>query len=276
MCGRFTLTIPTYEELAEAFGVEPTAGFEAAYRPRYNVAPTDPMWIVREYHGIRELVSSEWGLVPRWSKTKKQAGRPINARSETLESRPVFRESFERRRCIVAADGFFEWDKTDAGRIPYWFRPAEGGLLRMAGIWDHWFDESLGRKVCTFSIVTTDASDDVVALHDRMPLILTIEEAETWLHVPGRDDPAIVPPEVEKLLRPSDPGTLTKTRVSTRVNSVKNDDATCLLPGDSEDKEPRAAKPAAKKHAKRKGAPAAETIPMFESVGPIPARHKRH
>lgn len=263
MCGRFTLTVPTYEELAEAFGVPPIAGFAEVYRPRYNVAPTDTAWVLRMYRGVRELVSSEWGLVPRWSKTKKQAGRPINARSETLETKPLFRDSFERRRCVVAADGFFEWDKTDGGRVPYWFRPAGGGLLLMAGIWDHWVDEASSKKVCTFTILTTSASDDVAPLHDRMPVILARRDLQTWIDA-HPDDSLGVTSEVRALLRPSDPGTLTKVRVSSRVSSVKNDDPECLLEGGPDDREPSGRKASRTKRSR----PEAPTLPLFEQAPP--------
>ena len=144
MCGRFTLTIPSYEDLAAALGVDPAPGAADLFRPRYNIAPTDSTWVVRlGAERQRELALLEWGLVPRWSKTLMQAGRPINARAETLEKKPVFRESLERRRCVVASDGFFEWDKSGPVKQPLWFRPANGGLLLLGGLWDSWRAEGV-------------------------------------------------------------------------------------------------------------------------------------
>ncbi|MBK6520565.1 MAG: SOS response-associated peptidase [Polyangiaceae bacterium] len=271
MCGRFTLTVPTYEELADALGAaaaDPLAA--AAYRPRYNVAPTDPAWIVRMRDGVRELSSSEWGLIPRWSKAAKQAGRPINARAETLSTRPLFRESFEQRRCAVVSDGFLEWDKTPSGRVPYWFRPREGGLLLMAGLWDRWFDEAAARKVCTFAIVTTDASDDVAPLHDRMPVILTPEALATWLAVPVAGAGGATEEALREIMAPRPHGTLDKTRVSRRVGSVKNDDPQCLLPGDADDTAPRPVRTQAKR-----GASSAATLPLFELPERAPAKASR-
>lgn len=266
MCGRFTLTIPSYEELADALGVvaaDPAAA--AAYRPRYNVAPSDPAWIVRMRDGVRELSQSEWGLIPRWSKSAKQAGRPINARAETLQSRPLFRESFERRRCAVASDGFLEWEKTPAGPVPYWFRPSAGGLLLLGGLWDRWFDAAREREVSTFAIVTTEASDDVAATHDRMPLVLTPDTLETWLTVtaPGA--------EVLRLLRPAPRGALGKTRVSRRVGSVKNDDPECLLPGDGDDAPPRVERPR-----RRRAAAEPRSLSLFELEREGPAKARGH
>lgn len=230
MCGRFTLTVPSYDELADALGVEPPPGMDLAYKPRFNIAPTDPTWIVRMNAGIRELVSAKWGLVPRWSKPGELGQRPINARAESVAKNPMFRGSLERRRCIVAADGFFEWKKTPSGKDPYWIHPTSGGLMLMAGLWDRTLDEATGERHPTFTIVTTQGSRDMVGLHDRMPVILSGADIQAWLNVPGRNDPAPITSELRALLAPAPSGTLTATHVSRRVNSVKNDDPACLEP----------------------------------------------
>jgi putative SOS response-associated peptidase YedK len=235
VCGRFTLTIPTYDDLANALGVEVMPGAAELYRPRYNVAPTDPSWIVRfDAQGHRELALLSWGLVPRWSKTLTQAGRPINARAETLETKPVFKDSFARRRCVVVSDGFFEWDKSpkrleaEGQPQPLWFRPESGGLLLMAGVWDSWRTDGGERRVQTFSIVTTAAGPDVEGVHDRMPLVLAGADVDRWLTVPPKDAPAVVTDEVRALIRPAAKGTLVATPVSRRVGNVKNDDPSVL------------------------------------------------
>jgi len=199
--------------------------------------------------------------VPRWSKSKTQAGRPINARAETLETRPVFRDAFAQRRCVVAADGFFEWAKTDGGRVPYWFRPSQGRLLYMAGLWDHWVDDATKEKMCSFSIVTTDANEDVEALHDRMPLILKADQIDAWIE--GDRETA------KSLLKPSPAGTLERTRVSSRVNSVKNDDPACLLEGEEADVAP---KPARRSKAKKQ----AEVLSLFGAEPETGAKAPRH
>lgn len=249
MCGRFTLTVPTFEDLAQVLGFDPvSAAASAPYRPRYNVAPTDPSWIVRMHEGVRELMSASWGLIPRWSTHARQAGRPINARAETLASTPTFRDAVGRgRRCVVVTDGFFEWQKVDKQRLPFWFRPAnEDRLLLMAGVWDSWFDPQAEEKKTTFSIVTTRASSDVTFLHHRMPVLLRDDEAvAAWLQPnAGLSD------EDRALLQPSPAGTLVPLRVSTRVNSVKNDDEACVAPPSNEEEQAAASAPV-KKRARR-------------------------
>ncbi len=230
MCGRFTLTIPSYEDLASALGMSPAPGAAELFRPRYNIAPTDATWVVRlGPERQRELALLEWGLVPRWSKTLMQAGRPINARAETLEKKPVFREPLERRRCVVVSDGFFEWDKSGPVKQPLWFRPTSGGLLLLGGIWDSWKTEE-GTRRQTFAIVTTAPNQEVAPVHDRMPLVLTGHDADAWLDVPPRGAPAEVTDAVRKLIHPPPDGSLTPTLVSKRVGSVKNDDPSILLP----------------------------------------------
>ncbi len=242
MCGRFTLTVPTYEALAASLGIDPVPGAAETHRPRYNIAPTDPTWVVRlGSHRARELSLLEWGLVPRWSKSLTHAGRPINARAESLEQKPAFRDAFARRRCVVVSDGFFEWDKSTRERRPLWFRPPSGGLLLLGGLWDRWFDVERGKNVSTFAVVTTDASADVRAVHDRMPLVLAGDAVETWLAVPPLDAPADVTDDVRALLAPAAPGSLVAVPVSKRVGSVKNDDPSVLVADTELAAEPRGA-----------------------------------
>ena len=209
MCGRFTLTVATFDELAALLGVsiEGSANVDAAavFRPRYNVAPTDTHIILCE-EGRRQLAPAVWGLG-----TEKPQ---INARSETADSRPTFRTAFARTRCVVPTDGFYEWT-TD--RQPIWYHRKDGGLLLMAGLYER------DRKGLRFTILTTAANDLVAPVHDRMPAILAPEQLDAWL---GRTPPS----KLRALLKPAPADLLIGTEVSPRVNSVANDDPACLEP----------------------------------------------
>jgi putative SOS response-associated peptidase YedK len=230
MCGRFTLTVVSVDELVAGLGLPALdaalrAALEAAHRPRYNVAPRQSAWIVRARDGVRELSQAGWGLVPRWSRAIDHAGRPINARAETIAEKPSFRAPFARKRAIVVADGFYEWAGQGASKRPVRFRASAGGLLRIGAVYDDWIDPADGRALRTFAIVTTGASLDVADVHDRMPLLLQADDAlASWLDVPPLDVPAPVPTHVVELLRPAPAGTLTRAFANKRVGSVKHDD----------------------------------------------------
>lgn len=225
MCGRFTLTETDFDALAEALGVatapdsEAWAARAAQYRPRYNVAPTNEHWVLRVKEGERELVPATWGLVNSWAKDTSGAFRQINARSETAKTRPAFRDAFERRRCVVPADGFFEWVGPKSARKPLWFHAPDGGLLRLAGLYESWRDPKTDAWRRTFTILTTAANDVVAVAHDRMPVILAANDVGPWLHGGS-----------EALLHPAPSDWIVATPVSPRVNSVKNDDPECLEP----------------------------------------------
>src|SRR5262245_15464301 len=213
MCGRFTLTIPDYESLARALGVAGDPSGAELYRPRYNVAPTDSHWILREKEGRRELLPAKWGLVNSWAKDASGAARQINARVETARTRPAFREAFERRRCIVPADGFFEWSGEQKARRPIWYHAAEGGLLRFAGLYESWRDPRSDTWQRTFSILTTSANDVVAPVHDRMPAILRPEDEEAWLGPVGEKDAGALA-ELQQRLKPAPLEAIVATRVS--------------------------------------------------------------
>jgi putative SOS response-associated peptidase YedK len=227
MCGRFTLTYPDYESLANALGVDPNPELSSLYRPRYNVAPTDPHWVLRIKDGKRQLLPAKWGLVNSWAPDMAGGARQINARSETAARSPAFRESFERRRCIVPADGFYEWVGEKKARRPIWYHPRDGGLLHLAGLYASWRNEKTGEWQRTFSILTTSANPLVRPVHDRMPAILPPEAIEAWLD-PAPAEDAERKAELRALLRPAAPDVLDARPVSVRANSVKNDDAECL------------------------------------------------
>lgn len=215
MCGRYTLAI-SYEELAEELGVEIDPAVAEGYRPRYNVAPTDGELILREQEGHRELVPARFGLVNHWAKDLSAAAKQINARSETVRERPAFRDAFAHRRCVVPADGFYEWRREGRLKTPFWFHPTEGKLFRFAGIYETWTNKATGQKLRTFAILTTAANDVVGAVHDRMPMILRPEDAPVWLT--GSPDEAFA------VLGPAPDNMLAVQRASSRVGNVRNDD----------------------------------------------------
>lgn len=221
MCGRFTLTYPDADMLAEALGAVLDPDAAAAYRPRYNAAPSETYLVLRSASGRRELVPASWGFVTAWQHEGRAAPQPINARSETAATSRVFREAMERGRCVVPVDGFFEWTGPKKARRPIWFHPPGGGLLLLAGLYTGTHG---GRDPRTFTILTTAANDVLAKVHDRMPLVLPSSEVERWL------DPRVSAGGVRDLLVVAPNDTVTGTRVSTRVSSVANDDPSCLTP----------------------------------------------
>jgi putative SOS response-associated peptidase YedK len=196
MCGRYTVTAGA-TELIETFDV-PELSFE--HHPRYNVAPSqDAPVVASDRHG-RRIGLMRWGFEPAGALSGR--GVWINARAESVARRATFREAFRRRRCLVPADGFYEWRREGRGRIPYWFHARDRGLFSLAGIWE-------GR---TFAILTTDANDDVRAVHDRMPVVVAPGERAAWM---DRD----APPEIlARMLGPAPAGTFESWAVSGRVN----------------------------------------------------------
>jgi putative SOS response-associated peptidase YedK len=223
MCGRFTLTYEEKERVARELGVDPDMLTEEDYKARYNIAPTDRHWIVRQRREDREIVPAKWGLVNTWAKDAKRAAAQINARAETLKKLPAFRDAFEKRRCVVPADGFYEWTGTKETRRPIWFHRPEGGLLLFAGLYESWYPAPEQRER-TFTIVTTAANDLITPIHDRMPAILVDDEAiDAWLFGEADTDGLL------ELLKPAPEGVLVGRPVSQRANSVKNDDPECLV-----------------------------------------------
>jgi putative SOS response-associated peptidase YedK len=215
VCGRYTLTSDA-DEVVEVFDLPPLA-FE--YRPRYNIAPGQDAPVVARDRGGRRMGLMRWGLVPAWA--DEGAGGFINARSESVARTPSFRDAFRRRRCLVPADGFYEWRRDAHGRTPFHYRPAAGGLVSFAGIWERWARPGQGVRY-GFAILTTAASGDVSPVHDRMPVVVAPDHREAWLDV---STPAEV---LRTVLTPTPEGTFTARRVSTRVNSPAVDDATLL------------------------------------------------
>jgi putative SOS response-associated peptidase YedK len=225
MCGRYTLTNPDPVKLRQRFLVgESSADFE----PRFNVAPTDAVPAVRQVDsGERELGRLRWGLVPgRWA--EKRSGRPlINARAESLASQPAFAESFRERRCLIPADGFYEWRQTEQGKVPHWLGLADGGLFAFAGVWASIPAKASGEStelLHSCAIVTGQPNELIRPIHDRMPVILDPEAETAWL------DPGSEPDELLDLLRPLPAELMIAREVSDLVNDVRNDDARLVEP----------------------------------------------
>jgi putative SOS response-associated peptidase YedK len=224
MCGRFTLTYRERMSLAEELGVPVHEIADAEYRARYNIAPTDRHWIVRLRYEDRQALSAKWGLINTWAKDGKRAAAQINARGDTLSKLPAFREAFQKRRCVVPADGFYEWVGAKEARQPVWFHRPDGKLILFAGLYESWQPRP-GEWERTFTIVTTTPNRLIDPIHDRMPVILADERLDAWLD-PRQDDTEAL----ARLLVPAPDDLLIRTFVSARVNSVKNDDPECLEP----------------------------------------------
>jgi putative SOS response-associated peptidase YedK len=222
MCGRFTITRRDGNSLAAELGV-PADSF-ADYRPRYNVAPTQKHFIVRIKYENREVIPATWGLVRSGSKDASMAAKCINARSETIEARSAFRDAFHKRRCVVPADGFFEWTGPKTARQPTWFHREDSGLLLFAGLYEAWQKEA-GAWETTFTILTTTANALLASYHDRMPVILADREADDWM-----DPRAPAPRALKRLLVPAPADLLIATPVSPEVNNVDNDSPDLLAP----------------------------------------------
>ncbi len=217
VCGRYVLASPG-ASLAEHFRLAAVP----ATPPRYNIAPTQPALVVRMARdGGREAVLFRWGLVPFWAKAPSVGARLINARAEGLADKPAFRAAFRQRRCLVPADGFFEW-RAAAGRRkqPYYVRLASGAPFALAGLWEQWRPPAGGDTIATFTIVTTAANAALAAVHDRMPVIVAPGDSAAWLAAP---DPSA-------LLRPWAGAAFSITPIGVRVNDVRNDDPELLQP----------------------------------------------
>jgi len=198
---------------------------ETPFAPRYNVAPTDVVTAVLQREDGRFVERIKWGLIPSWAKKAAEGARMINARAETVASSPAFRSSFAKRRCIVPADGFYEWDRVSGSKQPYLLRPPEDGVLAMAGVWAVWKDPATGLWVPSAAVITTQANAAVGAIHDRMPVLLPRDAWARWLD-PGNADPA----ELLGLLVPAPDDVLALIPVSKAVNSVRNDSPDLLIP----------------------------------------------
>jgi len=223
VCGRVTLT-SSAREIAEQFELE--SGVEVApLEPRYNVAPSQDIATVREdTEGRRVLSLERWGLVPHWAKDPSIGNRMINARAETVATKPAFRDAFRRRRCLVPVDGFYEWSGQAGQRRPYLFRRPDRALFGIAGLYARWIGEG-GEVVDSCTLITTEANATLAPYHHRMPVILGPDRYGQWLDRSQEDPEALAP-----LLAPCPPAWLDASPVSTRINNPRNDDPNCLVP----------------------------------------------
>ena len=214
MCGRFTLRSPGRIKFDRARN-----SHLPSLVPRYNIAPSQEVLTITESRGRRELCSFVWGLIPSWSKEPKGF---INARCETLEEKPSFSESFEKRRCLIPADGFYEWKRKGKSKQPYYFQMTDESPFAFAGIWDEWQRD--GSSTISCSIITTTPNELLSTIHDRMPVILPPETQDAWL----RNDTE--PAELKRLLIPFPASAMKSYPVSQRVNHSQAENAQLVEP----------------------------------------------
>jgi putative SOS response-associated peptidase YedK len=220
MCGRFAQQRPA-SELAEIFAAEPLADDPG---PRFNVAPTDEALVVVQREDRRAITAYRWGLIPHWAENAKIGSRMFNARAETLTTSPAFRDAFVRKRCLVPVDGFYEWKREGSVRQPFLIGRADGLPLTLAGLWSGWRDPATERVVRTFTIITSGPNDQMVDIHNRMPVVMPEELWPMWL------DPLADRSELRALLEPNDDTALLIRPVSRLVNDVRNDGPELIEP----------------------------------------------
>jgi putative SOS response-associated peptidase YedK len=219
MCGRFTLTSDPAVLHAE-FGIEPPPD----YRARYNIAPTQPVLaVVANRAGEWRGAALSWGLVPHWARDRREAARRINARAETLLERPAFRDAFLTHRCLIPADGFYEWEKAGGHSRPVLIRRADGRPFALAGLWARWLEQP-DQPFYSCTIITTRPTPQLAHIHDRMPVILGPRARETWLSHSAEIG------ALQALLGPAETEPLEWFPVSTLVNSASNDGPECIRP----------------------------------------------
>ena len=222
MCGRFTITNPDPALLASTFDL--TASVDAplsGLSPHYNVAPTQTVLaVVRDLQGINRLARFMWGLVPSWSKDSTGASKMINARGETVADKPSFRSALSKRRCLVIADGFYEWQsQADGPKTPMYITVGDHKPFGMAGLWELWTDRASGETLSTCTVITTSPNALMVPIHNRMPVIIPRESYREWLDPTQTDGH-----QAAGLLLPFPAEQMTVYPVSRRVNNVRSDD----------------------------------------------------
>jgi putative SOS response-associated peptidase YedK len=246
MCGRFVITSPP-AALRQVFGYLEQPNFP----PRFNIAPTQPVPVVIIENGVRHFRLMRWGLLPAWVKDPKQFSLVINARSETLLEKPAFKNAIRRRRCLIPADGYYEWNTTGERKRPYFIHRRDGQPVGFAALSETWMGPN-GEELDTVAIVTAAASPDLAVLHHRVPVTISPADFDRWLD----GFPDDVTEAMALLIAPRE-GEFAWHEVSTRVNRVANDDAQLLLP--ITDEQRAAEEPApAKRATPRKPAPVAE------------------
>ncbi len=220
MCGRYTLKT-SVDVLAEWFSIEE---YPSSLAPSYNIAPTQEVAAIVEEDEKRKLEVFRWGLIPSWAKDPAIGNRMINARAETVSEKPSFRSAFKKRRCLIVADGFYEWQKTDGGKQPFHFRMKDSSPFAFAGLWETWDGD--GAEIRSCSIITTDANDLMKEIHHRMPIILPPENYGAWLD-PGFDEKEAL---TTSLLKPYPSDAMEAYMVSRRVNRPSNNEPSVVEP----------------------------------------------
>ena len=219
MCGRYALAVPK-EDVEAEFSMIRIEWFP----PRYNIAPTQPILVVRAERGERRPALVRWGLIPSWTKDLSALPLLFNARSETAAEKPAFRGAFRHRRCLIPATGFYEWQKGPDGRKqPFYLQPARGGVIAFAGLWDEWADDK-GNVIDTATILTTAANRELAPIHERMPVVVQPDQYDLWLGLDaGRGEGA------SRLLLPPPDGTFEAIPVGPGVSNFRNDNAAIQL-----------------------------------------------
>lgn len=215
MCGRYTITV-TLEELMEIFDLEDATGI-GPYRPRYNIAPTQMVPAIIAHEGRNRIGELRWGLIPQWAKDDKVGFQTINAKAETIIEKPAFRTPFMRKRCLIPADGFFEWKKDGSAKQPYRIVLKDRKLFAMAGLYDTWINPD-GQKISSCTIITTTPNELMADIHNRMPVILRREDEAAWLDRANQDTEQLL-----SLLKPYASDLMKAYRVSSAVGNVRND-----------------------------------------------------
>lgn len=228
MCGRFTLKTPP-EVLAQAFGLTEVPDLA----PRYNIAPTQPVAAVRATPDGRKLSMLRWGLIPAWVKDLKKAPTLVNARVDTVLEKPSFRGAFRARRCLIPADGFYEWKTVDGKKQPMYFSMQDGTPFALAGLWERWEGPD-GQVLESCTTLTTDPNPLVATVHDRMPVILPVEAHALWLDPMLTDAQRLLP-----LMGAFPAERMQVHAVSPRVNAATYEDPSAVLPVDGPDPGPR-------------------------------------
>ncbi|WP_257350826.1 SOS response-associated peptidase [Pseudalkalibacillus decolorationis] len=218
MCGRFTLTAEI-DLLMDWFEIDEWA--DNNLQPRFNIAPSQDLLAIVSNHGKRRAGFLKWGLVPTWAKDPSIGNKMINSRAETVMEKPSFRNAFKRRRCLIPADGFYEWKKEGKQKQPKYIQMKNKNLFAFAGLWEKWSDEN-GKSLHTCTILTTKPNELMEDIHNRMPVILPKEDYSTWLEWGGSAE------GLDDLLHPYNTSEMTAHNVSTLVNSPLNDIADCI------------------------------------------------
>jgi putative SOS response-associated peptidase YedK len=252
MCGRYAITSAP-EAIRRLFGYEGNPNFP----PRYNVAPTQPVPIVRLAEGKRQFALVRWGLIPAWVKDPRGFSLLINARGESLADKPAFRNAIRYRRCLFPADGFYEWRRAGERKTPYYVRLKSGGPMAFAGLWESWMGPN-GEELETAAIVTTRANRALAAIHDRMPVIVEADAFDFWL-----DSRKVDAATAAALVAPAREGVLDVYEVSPAVNRAENDTPALIEPVTAASARADAQSPANKKAPARKGKPDSRQGSLF-------------